>query len=876
MQSHTRSGNHTAAPHIRRARRRRRIAALILAAALIAPLVVIAEAVDAHPPPTPPDPDPDMVSDTGARDAYFYYWVDTATRTVELGDDFVRLERGGSETVYVRDNDAIRFDVCRYTAELTEEADLRQCRQERLGKPAGGTCGDAVRHENDPDAPAVLGHHHVLAVCTNITQILGANVGVVDGGRYATAGTAPGAITEDYADGYHPSGAVLVTGLEYGEARARYCLTRQPYSCRSWADLTILVEPDGWADARVAGAPDKFRLGLNWETRLTELWQFVEDDDGIEVEVSLTRICCLTSLNHWSFTVRLPVIDNDEVVFLDGDGVELGRTKPCLLRYCDNMAPGSPEVRSDGGLDLTNLGVYGDSIVATISGEALATPTTATVEYCVRYGLHGCGPSQCARATYLGAPNAGVPDWSAHIPPATYRATEHCPPHGKVEIEVADITPDSFERDLADFDDPDWEVDPDLLDDVEIDVTSSVWLYRPQPAANLPDPLPDHATLLALWCYPDIENVTASLTGTSYEQILLEAGTWVQAMYDADPAWPSTGLASHSNNTRFLELSARQEHDLNNDGVADLTWGPLSAGVSETEDEDNPGVFSLGNAADLAAELLVRHYELAYHGHWDGPDPWSGLVTSEYRQYIGLVEEVHPFLPVGRRLVVTGPVAQQNTCLETEPRIVAVWGTHPGITNSEGGTPLATWGDGLCGVSWEGGVGEPDPGVSEWAYFDHQCPLDPLDPLDPADPDDSDTPVPPARSWLSDVWVDWEKPPRDSSHPPWTLGEEWERALENVVPCLNANACDAWAPQIPGFYQVRFEITKPSAPPPASEPVTRWHYLYLKRRFSADLVDPDRWRDLGSSGGTCPSDGCPPILFDDLVWVAPLRLTGFR
>ena len=147
-------------------------------------------------------------------------------------------------------------------------------------------------------------------------------------------------------------------------------------------------------------------------------------------------------------------------------------------------------------------------------------------------------------------------------------------------------------------------------------------------------------------------------------------------------------------------------------------------------------------------------------------------------------------------------------------------------------------------------------------------------------------------SRLAGQWVDWVECPDDARRPPswapgdtcWTLGEAWEKALtdpdDGAAPCVGASGCDNWAPQVAGYYQVRFEIAKPTrdevtAVVPSG--LKNWHDVWLKRRHSLDPLDPfdpndlNDWDGLGRVGGETP-----PITFDDLVWVTPLSLSGLR
>ena len=269
-------------------------------------------------------------------------------------------------------------------------------------------------------------------------------VQIVDGAERAEVTPGPGAITEAHNTGDHPHGAIRVTGTMLGEATAEYCLTSLPYDCADSANLTILVEPDGWEDARVAGVDDVYRVELDWETKLVEIFR-----DG-ETE-AFARTCCLASLDSWSVDVRLPVMENDEVHFYDSEGRDMNRPMSCQPRYCGGMRPGGldpGDVRWDPAGDNFSLGlrVADDSVVARLTSTGPFAPATASFDYCVRYESYGCGTTTCARSTYLGAPNDEVPDWVTYLPSSVYQATSNCPSYGTVSLRVKDVTPTEFDR----------------------------------------------------------------------------------------------------------------------------------------------------------------------------------------------------------------------------------------------------------------------------------------------------------------------------------------------------------------------------------------------------------------------------------------------
>ena len=892
--------------------------ALLVVVAVVVAVIAATTAVEAHHPPPPPEPDPDRVSEDGSReqarrDGYEFY-VDWDTRTTDLGDDWERVAPGATAKVWVRGNDAVRFDVCP-TAD-----DLETCRNgtvETATDPArppsreraGGTCGAAVMHEknSDPLKAPVLGHHFVIDSCTVVHSLHSSSIRpLTDADKgYATAKPGPGGIIEAYTEsgepGFDPNGVIEVTGHQLGEATYEYCLTTQPYPCSSWARLAILVEPDGWEDARVYGADDEYTLQLNWETRLAEL--FV----GAETE-PISRTCCLNSLGFWSVDVRLRVIQNDRVQFYDGTDGKNG-DMACMPRYCDGMRPGNPTHASttvEGWvaayqLDDVGLRLHGDSVVARVAArtEDFTLPAEAHITYCVQYGSNGCGVNNgvtsCARSTYRDAPNNNEPDWVTRLPASAYRASDLCPSPATVVLKVKDVTPEEFDKTI-DFD-PDAEIDEEILkllrpdEQTDLPPASGV-LYRPDPSLDSTSlPTTSH-TALPLWCYPGIDRVGPQHFYNTYGTVKTGAEQWVDAMYGLySKNWETTGVTVVSPNAnRVLVNLALLSQDWD-DATVDLGWANLDTLVetgTTTDDLGNTTEF-LKNADALVEELLARFYEVARQAHWDGPEPWNGLVTSDYKRYLGQIEwDNQPFLPPGRRLVDTGREAEERTCLGTDLQIVRASGAHPGpFLDPRFDDPQnlllykpdllpAVWPHGLCGIGDDPSVSTDDPVGSKWAYFDPQCPLDPADPRA-------------THPSLAELWVEWFDLP-DPDNPdyldvlrkPWTLGGAWEEALEDPQIRCTDESCGNWAPPIAGFYLVRFQIGKPADRPlPDGDPtgegeyVTEWHEVWLKRRHGVDVTTQQGWEGLGQAG--CPGN-CHylPLQFDDLVWVSPLGLTGLR
>ena len=148
-----------------RRRRRRRIVVLLLVAALIAPAIAAATAIEAQ----QQSDDLFPVRGDGVRNGDFAYFVDPATRRIELADDIVRLDVGDDNAVLMRANDAVYFKVCERNQDPDADADgdLAACRSQGHDGSAGGTCGAAVEFKNDNSKPPVHGHEYVVTVCAN-------------------------------------------------------------------------------------------------------------------------------------------------------------------------------------------------------------------------------------------------------------------------------------------------------------------------------------------------------------------------------------------------------------------------------------------------------------------------------------------------------------------------------------------------------------------------------------------------------------------------------------------------------------------------------------------------------------------------------------
>ena len=171
-----------------------------------------------------------------------------------------------------------------------------------------------------------------------------------------------------------PAGSQLnFTGRAMGETTMWYCYSFGLSGCAgAWTEVTVLVEPDGWDDARVVIQRDHFHVVVDWnsgrvivlrpsdsdravhtitptgwptefnrkERGISDQGTWIGDaherdyipelGNGLKYE-KVSEYCCLTDPNadfnkpdvdqpyesDWSFEVVLPVLDNDEVHFYD-------------------------------------------------------------------------------------------------------------------------------------------------------------------------------------------------------------------------------------------------------------------------------------------------------------------------------------------------------------------------------------------------------------------------------------------------------------------------------------------------------------------------------------------------------------------------------
>ena len=757
------------------------------------------------------------------------------------------------------------------------------------------------------------------------------------------------------AHGAAPRGVVEVTGKTLGVAQAEYCMTSFLTPCERRAVIDIVVEPPGWTDARVVEVDDEYRLELDWSQQTAVL---KARDGGSTTPWGLVPIvdtyCCLANLDHWTFNLKLPVMvgsdriatGHDAVVFYDSGGVELGRTR-CLPLYCDQIVPKNPTVSRWQAGAADSIGVDVEAVGKSLNVTLWGNPTdkagirprshsvvAPVISYCLAHWQQRCGASTCARATYRNAPNLNLQDWMRVVPSTAYVATTNCPAPAEVSIEVADVTPLTFDLQNFEFVPP---------TPVNAPVTpppgAPPWTYRPDPAGFAPgaaDPL--------FWCFPgrfldsgigDLEGDAAlwiddpSTTAVSsaritrfaryyngedadgndvaawaalparaidpvtlavgnrddlipqiiereYQAILLNPATFP----DRDPTLGAVwATAAHQIYEEFIDPAGyaanHERHYLALNPSATPPYPPPPPAPATIDDfirdyvnpagvwyVDYPTVSSdpLFDFAGDRDGRVFAEYDILFRNEWNREPLWQGLVRSEYQQDHGAVDEAGgPLRPVDHRLL-EDPTAQTRSCLATgtSTRIVGAWGTYPGAANWGGPT------HGLCGF----GLGsaslpppaDPPTGPLAWHRRDADCPADAL--------------VPGTAS-LPQVWL--RDDPADNIYDP-RLGTAWERALEGAAACHDARQCDAWAPPVPGYYQVRVRIerahTNPFVCPPiefgasAPSPECAYHH-YLTDRTSGFL--PPGWPDYWGPP-PAPDSPAPAIEFDDLVWITDLRV----
>lgn len=605
--------------------RRRLLGAALAALTVAAGVATLGGSAQAHPPPPPGEADPDRVRPPGVASGHDYFW-DPATRDMIPAHDFVRVELGQTVTLYFRDNDTVRFSVCK------SGNTLEACRKDkRLREQAGGTCGDAVRSERVPGAGAVLGHHHVISLCGGVYSLRGPRK--LSGHTYATLAPTQGSIIAGHADGTARRGAIDVTGEALGVTEAEYCMTAYPHPCRRWARIDVVVEPPGWVDARVAGVDDTYRLELNWQSNRAVLKALHPDAGGDwnHPDNILETLCCISHRDHWSFDLRLPVMlggekthsaGRDTVVFHDAVGAPLGE-RECLPLYCEQIVPKHPTVSGwDPGGSEDKIGVdvemVGRNLHVTLWGNptdrngiqpGYGTSITPTITYCLAHWQQSCGASACAKATYRGAPNLQLEDWMTVVPSSLFVATTNCPAPARVRIDVRDTTPPGW--DPAGF----TAATPTAAPVTPEEGGPPAWEWRPDPDLFSPTSV---AAEPHWWCFP------GRFRGGAVGDLEGDAGRWVD---DA-----TTTAVSQARRTRFGRYMLGRDAAGN-----DLPeWDPLPARVF------HPVTAVVVNRAELVAQLVEREYAalLLNPGEFPARDPtlgevWRQAAVEVFNDFVG-------------------------------------------------------------------------------------------------------------------------------------------------------------------------------------------------------------------------------------------------
>lgn len=927
----------------------------MLAVALLAPVAAIAGSAEAQQPRVSGTVRPPGVPvDAANPELYDYFW-DAATRAFTPVNDFVRVAPGATVDLHMRANDAVSFAVCP-SQQAGVVVTLQQCRDRSLHVAAGGTCGAAAEYANGAGNP-VLGHRHVITLCSAVYAL--DSVTMISSDANAEVAPKQGSITSSYADGAAPRGVVEVTGKTLGVAQAEYCMTSFATPCRRRATIDIVVEPPGWTDARVVGVDDEYRLELDWSRQSAVLRA---RDGGSTTPWGLVPIvdtyCCLADLDDWTFNLKLPVMvgsdrirtGRDEVVFYDSVGVERGRTR-CVPLYCEQIVPKNATIsRWQGGV-VDSIGVDVEAVGKSLNVTLWGNPTDKTgirprshsvvapvISYCLAHWQRRCDASTCAKATYRDAPNLNLENWMRVVPSSAYVATTNCPAPAEVYMEVADVTPITFNPRNFRF---------VPLAPVNTPVTpprsAPPWTYRPDPGDFSPgaaDPL--------FWCFPGRfrDNAIGDLEGDAARWIDDPATTDVStaritrfgryyngedANGDNVAAWPAlparaidpVTLEVLNRDDLILQIVEREYEAMLLDPAAfpdrDPTLGAVWVAAAQRIYEEfvDPANYATNHErhyltlnpsstppflppppAPATIEQFIRdyvdpagvwhvdhltvgsnprfdfvgdrdrrvfaEYDILFRNEWNREPLWQGLVRSEYRDEHGAVDErIGPLRPVDHWLREDAS-AQTRSCLAagTTTRIVGAWGTYPGAAN---------WGDathGLCGFGLDPASlpppADPPTGPLAWHRRDADCP--------------ADAPVPGSAS-LPQVWLHDDS--SDNVYEP-RLGTAWERALDGAAACHDARQCDAWAPPVPGYYQVRVRIERSPTNPfvcppitfgePAPSPECAYHH-YLSDRTGGFL--PPGWPDYWGPS-PAPGNPVPAIEFDDLVWIAGVRFDAVR
>ena len=934
--------------------------ALLVAVALMVPLVVVIGSVDAQQPPSLPETvwPPGTQVDPLDPSRYGYFW-DSTTRAYTPVNDFVPVELDEVVEVHMRANDVVSFRVCPSLHEGIT-VDRVQCQDQSLHKPAGGTCGAAVE---DPGAVLGHEHVVTLCsgmyALDSLTMISGAaNAGVAPKwGAIASGypgGAAPHGVVEVTGKklGVAQAQYCMTSYPTPCRQRALIDIVVEP---TGWVDARVVGVDDeyrlelNWLES-VAVLRARAGSGTDWgNAPIVGTYCCLSNPDFWRFDLRLPVMLGSDKIQT----------GRDVVVFLDSADNKFDQML-CLPLYCEHIVPKNPTVSRWAIGEPDSIGVDVEAAGKSLHVKLWGNPTdkngiqsatrtvTPVITYCLAHWQQHCDASTCARATYRNARNLTLQDWMNVVPPSAYVATSACPDLAEVSIEVVNTTPATFDPTESEFDPEEFEFDPENTPAIPLEGAPG-WAYRPEPQRFAWDMVPANP---AFWCFPgrfldsaidDLEGDAAlwideptttavsperiarfqnylegkdaegndvlnwsRLDGTNtddliakiiereYQAILLNpdafddrdptiGAVWVTAakeVYDEfiDPAsYPGNHLR------HYLARTVSPEDPLpdapNPPGtIEDFIGAYVDSGGQWYVD---PTVGPDFDFLKLRNDKVFDKYDSLFSMEWDRESLWQGLIRSEYQNDQGAVKgDGNLIRPVDHRLL-EDPAAQTRSCLAagTTMTIVGAWGTYPGAEN---------WGDythGLCGHGLEWSlIGPPIPstGPFEWHRRDADCPADAL--------------VAGSAS-LPQVWL--RDDPDDGRYNP-RLGSAWERALEEATACRDAPQCDAWAPPVPGYYQVRVRIERlpdnpfddpvdvdgesvacwtPSLGPmtipfgdPAPGPECAYHHYLTDRTFND--VGRLGWGDYwGPAPVLLGPDFLPPAIeFDDLIWVTGLRV----
>lgn len=662
-----------------------------------------------------------------------------------------------------------------------------------------------------------------------------------------------------------PGGAIEVTGTRLGERVLEYCLSPRLEGspgnvCETpWERVTLMVEPDGWEDARAWGNDDGFQLLIDF-TSGGHIVLLHEVPGGSVTLNSRTyevveRVCCLSDeAAAWSFDLELPVMRNDTVRFfeentagqsttlelIDRHGVAVTAANLTAAdqvacagsRYCTFVRPKAKGAVSTGAFGL-GVGEFGTSLQVDVSApspqNSTVTSETRTFDYCLAHQAEDCDTTGglCAVAMYAEEPRSpNVPASvraarTVDIPSQHFVANTGCiGAQGTVSlgIDVYNATrtpPQTVSNVISPPPAPppspprkcfkDFKRDASNAAETEKVWRANDWSVDPAGGRDAPE-----------WCDKpqrlpyDLPYVTLP----SGDALPIEWYEYAQG--SAWPAgasfWSGTDHDESSWKTYWGNRLTGATYKPTRDSINNEDW---LEGCQRARPSDSWDTWAFAPAGSRWAEAP---YALDWQGrHWR-PHPRSeDLVTVGHP----LVEEA------------------LEVCEGAAPRIVGVWGTHVGAAN---------WIMGPSGDECE-------------ATYDSQ-----------------------RGRWIGDLLCEYSHGAQFArvvggktvKH---HLGDEWHRRLADVEPCVGEAECDAWAPPIPGWYQVRFDVVPPRAvmheyssipkdrvDSSKDVPVTRDYCA------TVDPQDPTKC-DAYATGNVTWKDPTP-FVFDELIWVQGLDVSS--